>query len=43
MRQYDEKLAAVFETQSADLTRDLRDVDSSKVIDPHISTPSSPG
>ena len=39
MRQYNKKLATVFETQSADLTRDLRNVDSSKVIDPHNEDP----
>jgi hypothetical protein len=37
MRRYDEKL--VFETQSADLARDLRNVDSSKVIDAHNEDP----
>jgi hypothetical protein len=39
MREYNEKLAKVFETQSADLACDLRNVDSSKVIDPHNGDP----
>jgi hypothetical protein len=39
MRQYDEKLAAVFETQSADMARGLRHVDASKIIDPDNEDP----
>ena len=34
MHQYEEKLATVFEVQSADLTRGLRHIDPSKIIDP---------
>ena len=39
MRQYDEKLAAVFETQSADMARGLRHVDARKIIDPDNEDP----
>jgi hypothetical protein len=39
MRQYDEKLATVFETQSADMARGLRHVDASKIIDPDNEDP----
>ena len=40
MKQYDEKLKVIFESQSAEITRGLCDVDSSKVIDPDDEDPS---
>ena len=39
MKQYDEKLKVIFESQSAEITRGLCDVDSSKVIDPDNEDP----
>ena len=39
MQQYEEKLAKLFETQSADVTRGLRHVDSDKIIDPDNEDP----
>ena len=39
VHQYEEKLATVFEVQSADLTRGLRHIDPSKIIDPDNEDP----
>ena len=40
MDQYEEKLKRVFETKSADLTNDLRNVDVHQIIDPENEDPS---
>ncbi len=39
MNQYDEKLKRVYEAQSADISNRLRNVDSSKIIDPENEDP----
>ena len=39
MNQYDEKLKRVYEAQSADISNGLRNVDSSKIIDPENEDP----